>query len=86
MGIPTDATFLSAILNNGNSNSLVVTDLFLNGDNLVVNASSYFSPHKVDTTAMENTGTDTNSPFDYEIEFTSDLTTAVRAEAPGFQA
>jgi hypothetical protein len=51
----------------------------------VVQAESFFSPRNTDTTAMENTGEDTESPFDYEIEFTPDLSTAVRAEAPGFQ-
>jgi hypothetical protein len=81
----TNATFLSAVLSNGNSNTLTVTDLSLNGENLVVQAESFFSPRKTDTTAMENTGSDTSSPFDYEIEFTPDLSTAVRAEAPGFQ-
>lgn len=83
-GDPTNATFISAILSNGNSNTLQVTDLALDGDNLVVNAQSFFSPRRTDTTSMENTGSDTDSPFDYTVEFTSDLSTAVRAEAPGF--
>jgi hypothetical protein len=85
-GIPTDATFLSAVLSDGDSNTLTVTDLSLNSDgNVVVQAESFFSPRRTDKTAMENNGPDTNSPFDYMIEFTSDLSMAVRAEAPGFQ-
>ncbi|WP_071515599.1 hypothetical protein [Geitlerinema sp. PCC 9228] len=85
-GIPTDATFLYAKLSNGNSNTMTVTDLSLNSNgNVVVQAASYFSPLQVDKTRMENNGPDTSSPFDYTIEFTPDLSSAVRAEAPGFQ-
>jgi len=83
-GDVTNATFLSALLSNGNSNTLEVTDLNFSGSNVVVEAQSFFSPRMTDTTAFENTGPDTTSPFDYEIEFTSDLSEAVRAEAPGF--
>ncbi|MGC9503252.1 Calx-beta domain-containing protein [Baaleninema sp.] len=83
-GDVSDATFVSALLSNGNSNTLNVTGLSFNGSNVVVEAQSFFSPRRTDTTAMENTGSDTSSPFDYEIEFTPDLTSAVRAVAPGF--
>ncbi|MBP0004242.1 MAG: hypothetical protein J7642_11085 [Cyanobacteria bacterium SBC] len=83
-GDVSNATFVSAILSSGNSNTLNVTDLSLNGSNLVVQAESFFAPRRTDTTAMNNTGPDTSSPFDYEIEFTPDLITAVRAVAPGF--
>ncbi|NJK28022.1 MAG: calcium-binding protein [Coleofasciculaceae cyanobacterium SM2_3_26] len=82
----TNATYLSALLSNGNSNTLTVTGLSLNGSNLVVQAQSFFSPRRTDRTAMTNTGSDTTSPFDYEIEFTPDLRTAVRAIAPQFGA
>lgn len=78
-----DATFISAILSSGNSNTLSVTNLGLDGDNVVVSASSFFSPRRTDTTAMQQTVSG-GSPFDYTIEFTPDLSTAVRAEAPGF--
>jgi RTX calcium-binding nonapeptide repeat (4 copies) len=78
-----DATFISAILSSGNSNTLSVTGLDLNGDNVIVSASSFFSPRRTDTTAMQQTVSG-GSPFDYTIEFTPDLSTAVRAEAPGF--
>jgi hypothetical protein len=85
-GIPTDATFLYAKRSNGKSNTMTVTDLSLNSNgNVVVQAASYFSPLQVDKTRMENNGPDTSSPFDYTIEFTPDLSSAVRAEAPGFQ-
>ncbi len=78
-----DATFISAILSSGNSNSLSVTNLGLDGDNVVVSASSFFSPRRIDTTAMQQTVSG-GSPFDYTIEFTPNLSAAVRAEAPGF--
>lgn len=78
-----DATFISALLSGGNSNSLNVTDLGLDGDNVIVSANSFFSPRRTDTTAMNFTGSG-GSPFGYTIEFTPDLSTAVRAEAPSF--
>ncbi|PPT07672.1 Alkaline phosphatase [Geitlerinema sp. FC II] len=83
-GDVSDATFVSAVLSNGNSNTVNVTGLSFSGNNVVVEAQSFFSPRRTDTTAMDNTGPDSSSPFDYEIEFTPDLTTAVRAIAPEF--
>jgi len=78
-----DATYVSALLDGGNSNTLRVTDLDLNGDNVIVQANSFFSPRRTDTTAMEKT-VPGGSPFEYTIEFVPDLSAAVRAEAPGF--
>ncbi|MGD1901664.1 MAG: calcium-binding protein [Geitlerinemataceae cyanobacterium] len=78
-----EATFVSALLSNGNSNTLRVTGLDLNGDNVVVEANSFFSPRRTDTTAMEQT-VPGGSPFAYTIEFVPDLSAAVRAEAPTF--
>lgn len=78
-----DATFISAVLSNGNSNTLRVTGLGLNGDNVVVSADSFFSPRRTDKTAMTFTGSG-GSPFGYTIEFNPDLSTALRAEAPSF--
>jgi len=79
-----NATFVSAVLNNGNSNSLAVKELSLSGNNVVVSGDSFFFPRRADKTAMVNTGVDQQSPFDYTIEFTPDLSTAVRAVAPDF--
>ena len=78
-----NATFISAVLSNGNSNTLSVTALGLNGDNVVVSANSFFSPRRTDKTAMTFTGSG-GSPFGYTIEFAPDLSTALRAEAPTF--
>jgi len=78
-----DATFISAVLSSGNSNTVGVTGLGLEGDNVIVSADSFFSPRRTDKTAMTSTGSG-SSPFGYTIEFTPDLSTALRAEAPTF--
>jgi hypothetical protein len=78
-GTVTNATFLSALLSSGSSNSLVVKRFWLNSaGNLVVNADSYFSPRRVDRSRMTCSG---NSPFDYTIQFVPNLSSAVRAVA-----
>lgn len=75
-----NATFLSALLSNGESNSLAVKGLSWTGTNLVVQADSYFAPRRPNKTAMTCTGT---SPFQYKAQFTSDLRTVVQASALG---
>ena len=75
-----NATFLSALLSNGESNSLAVKGLSWTGANLVVQANSYFAPRRPNKTAMTCTG---SSPFQYTAQFTSDLRTVVQASALG---
>lgn len=79
------AVYLSAI-NNGKTNSFQVKGLAMNGKNLWVNAISYFAPRKIDGTAMRQTDPTATSPFNYSIELTPDLKTAVKASATGWQA
>lgn len=74
------ATFLSALNTNGKTNSLAVNSLSLSGTNLVVNASSWFSPRRTNRTAMTCSGA---SPFAYTIEFVANLSSATRASAYG---
>jgi hypothetical protein len=74
------ATFLSALLTSGSSNSIQVTSLAFNNTNLVVNAASWFSPRRRDRTRMNCTGT---APFPYTIEFLPGLNSATRASARG---
>lgn len=83
-GEMTEAVYLSAILSSGKSNSLVVSGFSLNGvGNLVVNAQSYFAPRRPDGQAMSQT-TSGSSPFDYTLEITPDLKTAVSTSAVGW--
>lgn len=78
------ATYLSARLNSGETNSLTVTDLQMNGVNLVVTAESWFAPRRMDRQPMTRAPNTPTSPYDYTIEFTPDLRTVTRAEAPNF--
>ncbi|MEP0789922.1 hypothetical protein NDA00_17610 [Funiculus sociatus GB2-M2] len=75
-----NATFLSALLSNGESNSLDVKGLSWTGTNLVIQADSYFAPRRPNKTAMTCIGT---SPLQYKAQFTSDLRTVVQASALG---
>lgn len=77
-------TFVSAVLSNGKTNTLVPTDLTFSEDgNLVLTADSYFNPRRVDTTRMEQT-TSGDSPFDYTITFDPSLQIAQSAFSPGW--
>lgn len=75
------ATFLSAQLSNGNSNTLIVTGLeFDANENIVVEADSWFSPRNPDTSPMECQG---SSPFYYQLTFTPELSEVLLATATG---
>ncbi|MGY6562701.1 MAG: hypothetical protein ACXITV_11400 [Luteibaculaceae bacterium] len=74
-----NATFLTARLQNGNSNSMQVTGLaFDEAKNLQVSANSWFSPRRIDRAAFTCSG---GSPFPYQIVFTPNLSTALSASA-----
>jgi hypothetical protein len=86
-------TFVRAELDNGNANSLVVNNLSLdsctaNNTSLVVHATSYYLPLRADRTrfALADCAPDTDSPFDYTLTLSSDLTqaksAACRLESP----
>ncbi|MGV0027873.1 hypothetical protein [Phormidesmis priestleyi] len=77
-GTVSNATFLSALLTSGKSNSLVVKGLSLKGSNLVVNADSFFSPRRADRSRMTCSG---SSPFNYTVEFAPNLSSVIRATA-----
>ena len=83
-GEMTDAAFFSALLSNGNSNTLTVNDLFTNSnDNLVVKAGSFFSPRNPNGSRMTQVET-VSSPFDYTVEITPDLKKVVSTAAVGW--
>jgi hypothetical protein len=72
------ATFLSSILSSGRTNSLAVTALSFTSDRLVVSSSAFFAPRRADRQRMNCTG---SSPFNYRVEFNSNLQSIVRATA-----
>ena len=80
------AAHLSAVLSNGQSNSLSVKGMTTNSaGNLVISASSYSSPRKPDGKALtRNPGNKAGSPFDYTLEITPDLSRVVSTSAKGW--
>lgn len=80
------AAHLSAILNNGETNSLsIIGATVKNNGNIVIQAESFFRPRRPDGTALiQDPGNTAGSPFDYTIEITSDLRTVVSTNAPGW--
>ena len=79
-----DAAYLSAILSNGNSNTLTINSIAINASgNLVVSAESYFSPRRPNGSAMTQVGSG-GSPFAYTLEITSDLKQVVSTAAVGW--
>lgn len=83
-GEMTEAAYLSAILSNGNSNSLEVSGFSVNSTgNLVITAKSWFAPRQADGRAMTQL-TSGSSPFSYSIEITPDLRTVISTAAIGW--
>ncbi|MFA6458171.1 MAG: S-layer homology domain-containing protein [Patescibacteria group bacterium] len=78
------ATFLSAREPSGTTNSLIITGLKMYGSNLIVSADAWVAPRRVNTQPMDKKLSAGNEPFAYEIEFTPNLQTAVRAVAPTY--
>ena len=71
------ATYLRAQLSNGNTNTITVDNLsFDNSGNVVVNATTAFSPLRTDRTRFSCTGP---SGFDYTLTLSPDLSTAINA-------
>lgn len=72
------ATFLSALLANGRSNSLEVKNLSWNGKNLTVKGNAWWAPRRSNKTYMNCSG---SSPFQYTTVFTPDLTKVTSSSA-----
>lgn len=81
-GTVANATFLSALLSSGESNSMTVTGLSWTGSSLKVSANSWSAPRRTNKTRMTCSGT---SPFAYTIEFAANLGSALRASAANCQ-
>lgn len=80
------AAYLSAVKQNGQSNSLSITGATVNNaGNLVLSAKSFFSPRRPNGSALtQNPGNTQGSPFDYTVEITPDLTEVVSTAADGW--
>ncbi|MEM8861509.1 MAG: hypothetical protein AAGD96_24565 [Chloroflexota bacterium] len=72
------ATFVTAVLSSGKTNSLVVDQLSSSGDSITIQARSWYSPRNPDKTAMSCEG---SSPFTYTLTLSADLSTALNASA-----
>ncbi|MEM6436170.1 MAG: DUF4114 domain-containing protein [Cyanobacteria bacterium P01_D01_bin.115] len=80
-----DAAYLSAVLNNGNSNTLSVTNVGTNtSGNLVITAESFFSPRRPAGSALTPPTPPGSSPFAYTVEITPDLKRVVSTASPGW--
>lgn len=82
------AAYLSAVLGNGNSNTLAITGLDLrpNG-NLLISARSFFAPRRPNgqpLTLDNDPTTPDSSPFPYFIEITPDLRRVESTSATGW--
>lgn len=86
-GVLLKAAHLSAVKQDGKTNSLFVTGVTMNqSGNLVISAQSYYSPRRPDGSRMiQDAGNTETSPFDYTIEISSDLTEVISTTAPGWQ-
>ena len=79
-GEMTDAAYLTALLSNGKSNTLKVTDISLKpDDNLIVKADSYFSPRNPDGSRIQIPA-GFSSPFDYTLVITPQLNEVLETE------
>ena len=80
------AAYLSAVKENGKSNSLSITGASVNSaGNLVISAKSFFSPRRPNGSALTKDPNNTqDSPFDYALEITPDLTEVISTAADGW--
>lgn len=77
-GGATDGTFIRAELSSGNTNTLEITNMVYDAvnDQIQVQAESFFSPLDTSKNRITVSG---DSPFDYVVVFSADLTTATSA-------
>lgn len=81
-GTVANATYLSGQLSNGDSNSVTATGLSWTGSSLVVKSNTWSSPRRTNKTRMTCSGT---APFAHTIEFSANLSTALKASAVNCQ-
>ena len=85
-GEMTNAAYLTSVLSNGKSNTLLIDNVSENEQgNLEIEADAWYSPRDVNGEALTKTDDSLSSPFDYTIELTSDLKTVVDTSAVGWE-
>ncbi|MEM9218214.1 MAG: calcium-binding protein [Cyanobacteria bacterium P01_F01_bin.150] len=77
-----DAAYLSSVLEDGKSNTLVVENIKIKKDRIVVEALSRFYPRNVDGSGMFNVG-NTPAPFLQAIHISPDLKTVLKSKTRG---
>ncbi|RZM79342.1 hypothetical protein [Leptolyngbya iicbica] len=77
-------TFIRAQLANGNTNTLMPVDLDFVGNQVVFFGDSFFTPLDVNRQRFNNQNPAFNSPFDYRVVLSPDLSRATSAEAIGW--
>lgn len=87
-GLPTgEGTYVSALLSNGNTNTLAPTGLGLVEEGgvtrVLLEGMSFFAPRRTDGTRQSQTAPG-GSPFPYQALFASDLSEALVSEAVGW--
>lgn len=75
-GAPVAGTFVIAKLSNGNTNSLLGTDLRVYAEWLLFSADSWYSPLDINRERITVSG---DSPFQYRLKLKKDLTGAIEA-------
>jgi hypothetical protein len=83
-GEPQVASYLSAVLSNGQSNAFRVSRIRWTGQEVVLNAQTGARPRRTERTAMV-CEEGRVSPFNYQLRLSADLTTALGATADGCQ-
>lgn len=82
-GVINNGTFVYARLDSGNTNTLVPSNMYFLGTDIVLEAQSFFSPLDINKNQMVQT-IPSQSPFDYTITFDNNLIEAKDAVSPGW--
>lgn len=77
-GTVRQATFLSALLTSGKSNTLLVNGLEWTGQSLRVKVIAWYAPRRVDRTRYNCQG---SPPFNYQLEINAILSTVLRTQS-----
>lgn len=78
------SAYLSSVLSNGDSNSLLIKGATLSEDRTVIlEADSWFAPRQPNGEPMQQVGTG-GSPHDYTLELSRDLRTVLNTSAVGW--
>lgn len=83
-GVALTGTYIRAKLTDGRTNTVVPTGLDFIDDKVIFFGNSFFTPLDTDGNPFEEKTTPNGSPFPYRLVLTTDLSTALNAEAIGW--